>query len=79
MNSAKCNEYDFINFLIASQKQYSCTEASRVQPKPIAHDSLTRLLHRLDPNSNNFWEEAKHFIDKQAGIVVLDDSTLDKL
>lgn len=51
MNPAKCNEYDYINFLRASQRDYSCVEASRVQPQretAIAHEALTRLRHRLD-------------------------------
>ena len=82
MNPAKCNEYDYINFLIASQRYYSCMEASRVQPQrnpAIAHDALTRLLHRLEPNSNSLWEEAQHYVDKPNGILIVDDSTLDKL
>ena len=32
MNIPKCQEEDYINFLIATQKAYSCTEAARVQP-----------------------------------------------
>jgi hypothetical protein len=47
MSPFKCNEYDYINFLIATQKGYSCCEAERVQPdqaKPPAHDAGNRLL-----------------------------------
>jgi hypothetical protein len=32
MNPKRCDEYDYINFLVAAQKSYSCLEASRVQP-----------------------------------------------
>ncbi len=32
MNPPKCNEYDYINFLTAAPKVFSCTEAEKVQP-----------------------------------------------
>jgi len=52
MNSPKVNEYDYINFLIATQKGYSCLEAERVQPDVAnspTDDAITRLLHRIEP------------------------------
>jgi len=33
MNRAKCNELDYIHFLIAAQKTFTCTEAARCQPE----------------------------------------------
>ena len=81
MNPPKVNEYDYINFLIATQKAYSGVEAERVQPEsdnPPAHDAITRLLHRMEPSPEMLWTEAQQYIDKRAGILVVDDSTLDK-
>lgn len=81
MNPHKCDEYDYINFLIATPKAYSCTEAARVQPEqenPPAHDALTRLLHRLEPTSESLWAEAQPQIMRNQGVLILDDSTLDK-
>ena len=72
MNPPKCTEYDYINFLIATPRYYSCTEAARVHPEqdnPPAHDSLNRLLYRLTPDSEQLWREAAPFVK--------DDSTLD--
>lgn len=46
---------------MATQKAYSCSEASRVQPEaetPPAHDAITRLLHRLEPDPDELWQEA---------------------
>ena len=64
MNPKRCDEYDYINFLVAAQKSYSCLEASRVQPTHApAHDAITRCLH---------------LVEKDKGLLVLDDSTLDK-
>src|SRR4030042_1342708 len=81
MNPPKCSEIDYINFLVATQKAYSCTEAARVQPEqddPPAHDALTRLLHRLEPSSEALWAEAQHQVIRSQGMLILDDSTLDK-
>jgi Transposase DDE domain len=81
MNTPKCNEYDYIDFLIATPKVYSCTEAARVQPKEddaASHDSFTRLLQRLEPSSEDLWEESRLQVDCKTGILVVDDSTLDK-
>jgi len=81
MNAARTTETDYINFLIATPHSYSCVEAARVQPeaadKP-AHDSITRLLHRLEPSADELWREAEGQVEKQSGMLILDDSTLDK-
>jgi putative transposase len=81
VNAPKCNEIDYINFLIATPKVYSCTEAARVQPDETdapSHDSFTRLLQRLEPSSDDLWKESQDQVERQSGILVLDDSTLDK-
>ena len=81
MNPPKVNDYDYINFLIATQKAYSCLEAERVQPesrKGTAHDAITRLLHRLEPSTAQLWQEAQPQVRLSQGILVVDDSTLDK-
>ncbi len=82
MNPPKVNEYDYINFLIATQKAYSSVEAERVQPESEnspAHDAITRRLHCLEPTPEALWNEAQQQVNKKAGILVVDDSTLDKL
>jgi hypothetical protein len=82
MNRAKVNEYDYINFLIATQKAYTCMEAERVQPESAnapTHDAITRLLHRMEPSPEDLWKESQNHVSLGAGILVIDDSTLDKL
>lgn len=82
MNPAKCDELDYIQFLIAAQKTFTCTEAARSQPaeqpNPPAHDSLTRLLTRRPPDTEALWQEAQTLVRKKRGILVMDDTTLDK-
>src|SRR3954453_20610587 len=82
MNAPRCTDQDYIQFLIASPGPVTCTEAARVQPpSPFApaHDSFTRLLHRLEPEPEELWQEAEPLVEKAQGFLVIDDSTLDKL
>lgn len=81
MNPPKVNEEDYINFVIATPKQLTATEAERVQPESKdapAHDAFTRLLTRLEPDAETLWMDSKTQIELEKGILVLDDSTLDK-
>ena len=80
MNAAKVDANDYVNFLVATPLSYSCVEAARVQPEPdrAAHDAFTRLLHRLEPDATALWEEAAGQVNKQTGVLILDDTTLDK-
>ena len=81
MNEPKVSDLDYINFLVASPTVFSCTEAARVQPdipRRAAHDALTRLLHRLAPDSTPLWTEAQQHVILHAGLLIVDDTTLDK-
>lgn len=81
MNPPRSTDRDYIDFLIGSPTVVSATEAARVQPdRPAApaHDSFTRLLHRLEPDPTTLWSEVRPLIRLTAGVLVLDDSTLDK-
>ena len=81
MNLPRCTAEDYIQFLASSPRAFSCAEAGRVQPRsPFAahHDSFNRLLHRLDPEPEILWEEAQPLVVRNQGVLVLDDSTLDK-
>ena len=49
MNPAKCDAVDYIQFLVAAQKSFTCSESTRCQPEspqPSAHDEFSRLLRR---------------------------------
>jgi hypothetical protein len=81
MNPPKCNEYDYINFLTASPKTFSCTEAERVQPdreNAPSHDSINRVLHRIPANAAALREESSRFVTPGKGVLIVDDSTPDK-
>lgn len=82
MNAPKVKPSDYIQFLIASPRVVSGTEAARVQPEGeaqgIAHDAYTRLLHRLEPDPQVLWEEARSQVDRRRGFLIIDDTILDK-
>jgi len=81
MNAPKCTEYDYINFLVAAQQVFSAVEAARSHPESEdrpAHDAYTRVLQRLPPDSEALWAEVSGCIDLLQGLLVMDDTTLDK-
>jgi putative transposase len=79
MARPKVTDVDFIDFLIASPRQATATEAQRTQPAgSAAHDAYTRLLHRLEPDSAALWADARPDVRLACGVLVLDDSVLDK-
>jgi len=81
MNPPKVTDTDYIDFIIATPRHVTATEAERVQPESKnapAHDAFTRLLTRLEPDPETLWAEAPTQIDLKSGILVLDDLTLEK-
>jgi len=70
MNRAKVDDETYINFLMATAKVCSATEAARVEPEavdPPAHDAFTRLLHRQAPDAATLWREAAPQVERQSG------------
>jgi putative transposase len=81
MNRRRCTPRDYIDFLVATPKAATATEAARVQPdRPgaPAHDAFTRLLNRLEPDPAALWDETRPLIRPDDGMLILDDSVLDK-
>ena len=81
MNRARCTATDYIDFLVATPRRVSCAEAARVQPRVTnapAHDAFTCLLHRLEPDPAALWAEVAPLVLRAGGVLIVDDSTLDK-
>ena len=81
MNPPTVTDEDYIHFLIATPRVCSGAEAARVQPggeAAPAPDAFTRLRHRLAPDAATLWREAAGQVERHSGILVVDDSTLDK-
>src|SRR5690349_18709910 len=77
----KIEDLDYIQFLLAAQTAFSCTEAAQcsgeLAHKP-AHDAYTRLLTRRPPDTEALWQEVQPLVTPESGLLVLDDSTLEK-
>ena len=80
MNPARCTDIDYIHFLIAATEAYSCSEAARVYtgPDAPAHDAITRMLTRQPPDPAAVWADAAGLVAQERGVLVVDDTTLDK-
>lgn len=81
MNPPKATDTDYILFLLAAPKTITATEAARTirdDTRDPAHDAFNRLLYRQPSDTSAVWSEAKTLVDRTRGVLVLDDSTLDK-
>ena len=81
MNPPKVNDLDYIQFLIATQHAFTATEAAKSHPEGEegpAHDAYTRLLHRTQSDGAALWQEVEPLVERKQGLLVVDDSTLDK-
>ena len=78
MNRPKSNAENYIQWLIASPKVVSCTEAARTDTPPVAHDAYTRLLGRLDPQPEILWQQVENLLQLDSGDLVVDDTTIDQ-
>ncbi len=78
MQKQKCNLDLYVNFLTASQKQFSGLELSKVSLEPMAHDSVSRWLSTEKLTPKLLWQRSQPMVNKQGGYLVIDDSVLDK-
>jgi putative transposase len=81
MNRPRCTDTDYIDLLVATPRAASGMEAARTcprRPDAPAHDAFTRLLHRLEPDPATLWHEVAPLVARESGVLVVDDTTLDK-
>ncbi len=81
MNRPRVTAEEYINFLVATPRQATATEAARCQPAVpgrASHDAFTRLLDRLEPDADELWREVQSQIQRDDGYLIVDDSVLDK-
>ena len=78
MQKQKCALDLYVNFLTASQKQFSGVELSKVAPEPMAHDSVSRWLSTTKLTPKLLWQQSQALVNKLTGYLIVDDSVLDK-
>jgi putative transposase len=74
MNPSKCDELDYIHFVIAAQRVPDSVGAARCQ----LQDAFTRLITRQPPDTEVLWQETEGLVNLKKEVLVLDDTTLDK-
>ena len=81
MNKPKVSHENFIDFLAATPVHATAMEAQRTNPVGFgesSHDAYIRLHHRLEPSSDSLWLEVKPEVKLGSGVLVLDNTVLDK-
>lgn len=77
--ASKCNKDLYRSFLQASSVRYSGLALSEVAPYEIAHDSVSRWLKSKKFRPRELWDIAKPLVNlKEKGLLIADDSVLDK-
>lgn len=75
----KCSLKLYSQFLVANHNRYSGLELEKVSPvEDMAHDSVTRWLHRADFTPSDLWRYARPLVTFSNCYLVGDDSVLDK-
>ena len=78
MQQPKCSLDLYVNFLIASQKQYSGLELSRVSPTAMSHDAVNHWLATNKLTPKIVWQHSQTMVQKETGYLIFDDTLLDK-
>lgn len=66
----------YCQFLIASQKNFTATQASDLTS--VSHDQITRWLTSTRLTPNILWEHIEKLVEKEGGVLVVDDSVIAK-
>ena len=62
--------------MIAAQTNFTATNLSSLTEN-IAHDAISRFLSKTKLTPKLLWEYSSEFIDRNSGVLILDDSVLD--
>jgi SRSO17 transposase len=74
--SKKWNKDLYCQFLLASQKNFTATQAADLTA--VSHDAITRWLHSVKLTPNILWEYVENLVEKEGGVLVVDDSVIAK-
>jgi hypothetical protein len=77
MSQPKCSLGLYSSFLIAAQERYSGAALAKAA-LDMAHDAVSRWLTRFPCAPQELWTHAKPLVERTAGYLVGDDTTLDK-
>lgn len=72
----KWNKDLYCQFLLASQRNFTATQASDLSS--VSHDQITRWLRSVKLTPNILWEHVEKLVEKEGGVLVVDDSVIAK-
>jgi putative transposase len=72
----KWNKDLYCQFLLASQRNFTATQASDLTS--VSHDQITRWLTSVKLTPNILWEHVEKYVEKEGGVMVVDDSVIAK-
>lgn len=73
-----CSRDLYATFLRVTSQRYSALSLSEVSPYPISHDSVSRWLEETHCQPKDIWEKAKNCVLDKRGLLVADETVLDK-
>ncbi len=74
--SKKWNKDLYCQFLLASQRNFTATQAANLTS--VSHDTITRWLTSVKLTPNILWEHVENLVEKEGGVLVVDDSVIAK-
>lgn len=78
MKSHLCSRELYCTFLQVTAKRYSAFSLSEVSPTTLSHDAISRWLADTKCQPKDIWETAKRDVLETQGIIIGDETVLDK-
>jgi hypothetical protein len=78
MNKSLCTKELYSTFLRVTSQRYSALSLSEVSPVELSHDSISRWLSDAKCQPKDIWNEAKPQVLSTLGVLIVDDTILDK-
>ena len=78
MNKSLCTKELYSTFLRVTSQRYSALSLSEVSPVDLSHDSISRWLSEAKCQPKDIWNEAKSHVLDTTGVLIVDDTILDK-
>lgn len=78
MKSHLCSRELYCTFLQVTAQRYSAFSLSEVSPDALSHDAVSRWLANTKCQPKDIWETAKQDVLETQGIIIGDETVLDK-
>ena len=78
MTKSLCTKELYSTFLRVTSQRYSAVSLSEVSPVELSHDSISRWLSEAKCQPKDIWNEAKPHVLDSSGVLIVDDTILDK-